>query len=554
MTWSAWLPPPGDGYGLTVSNSTAPLRPQHLRPSSVRALCALADASGHPAVTAGLDPGAVIVSGLTLDSRRVGAGDAYVALSGTRTHGIRFAATALQAGAVVVLTDEAGAADPAAEGLPMVVVDQPRTVMAHWAAEVYGRPAEALTMYGVTGTNGKTTTAVLLAACLEAAGHSAGTIGTLGFRVGRTVLDASRTTVTTPESVDLQALLAVMVEAGADSVAMEVSSHAMVYQRAEAVPFAVVAFTNLGRDHLDFHPTVEDYFRAKAGLFTPEHTTAAVISVDDEWGARLAQESRQRLGRVVTTSFSDPAADWYAHQVTPLPGGGSRVRAISPQGPLDLEVALPGLFNARNAVTCAAMLAVTGVDLDAALAGLAHAQVPGRMQIVDLGAGAPLGVVDFAHTPQAVASALQALTDRVQLAGAGGRVIAVLGCGGDRDQAKRGPMGAAAATWADVLVVTDDNPRSEEPASIRAAVLAGAREALRSGAVDSERPGHQSHVQVLDGGTRAEAIATGLRLARPQDLVAVLGKGHEQGQIIGSSVVPFDDVEAIRTAWLSRED
>ncbi|WP_217633988.1 UDP-N-acetylmuramoyl-L-alanyl-D-glutamate--2,6-diaminopimelate ligase [Raineyella antarctica] len=500
-----------------------------------------------------MDPG-VRVSGLTLDSRRVGPGDAYVALSGSRTHGIRFAATALAAGAVVVLTDEAGAADPAAADLPLVIVDRPRTVMAHWAAQVYGRPAEALTMYGVTGTNGKTTTAVLLAAALSAAGRTAGTIGTLGFRVGETSLDSSRTTVTTPESVDLQALLAVMVEAGADSVAMEVSSHAMVYERAEAVRFAVAAFTNLGRDHLDFHPTMEDYYQAKAGLFTPEHTASAVVNIDDEWGARLAGETRGRLHHVVTTSFSDPTADWYAAEVTPLANGGSLVRVASPQGPLDIEVGMPGLFNARNAVTCAAMLALAGVDLEAALPGLAHAQVPGRMQVVDLGPGAPLAVVDFAHTPQAVASALQALTDRLQRAGAGGRVVAVLGCGGDRDQAKRGPMGAAAATWADTVVVTDDNPRSEEPSTIRAAVLAGAEEAVRSGTVSAERPGHGGHVQVIDGGTRAAAIATALRLAGPDDLVAVLGKGHEQGQVIGTDVVPFDDVEAIRTAWHSRED
>lgn len=520
----------------------------------MRALCALPDLTAHPARVVGLDPDAVRVSGLTLDSRRVHPGDAYVALSGTRTHGIRFAATALEAGAVVVLTDEAGAVDEAAAGLPLVVVDRPRTVMAHWAAEVYGRPAEALTMYGVTGTNGKTTTAVLLAACLEAAGRTAGTIGTLGFRVGPTSLDSSRTTVTTPESVDLQALLAVMAEAGADAVAMEVSSHAMVYQRTEAVPFAVVAFTNLGRDHLDFHPTMDDYYLAKASLFTPEHTGAAVVSVDDEWGARLAVEARTRLDRVVTTSFSDPSADWYVTEVVPLPGGGSGVRVDSPRGPIRLEIGLPGLFNARNAVTCAAMLDLTEVDLDVALPGLAHAQVPGRMQIVDLGPDAPLAVVDFAHTPQAVTSALQALTERLERAGEGGRVVAVLGCGGDRDQAKRGPMGAAAATWADAVVVTDDNPRSEQPEAIRAAVLAGAEQALRSGAVDLERPGHAAGVAIVDGGSRAAAIAAALRLAGPHDLVAVLGKGHEQGQTIGDHVVPFDDVEAIRTAWNPRED
>lgn len=529
-----------------MANSTASLRPDVLHPATVEALCAVAEACGQPARTAGLRPEEVTVSGLSLDSRRISPGDAYVALSGTRTHGIRFAPTALQAGAVVVLTDESGAADPVAADLPLVVVDGPRTVMAHWAAEVYGRPAEALTMYGVTGTNGKTTTAVLLAAGLEAAGRIAGTIGTLGFRVGDLALDSARTTVTTPESVDLQALLAVMREVGADSVAMEVSSHAMVYQRAEAITFAVAAFTNLGRDHLDFHPTMEDYYTAKAALFTPEHTRAAVISIDDEWGARLAEEARQRLGRVVTTSFADPRADWYASRVDPLPTGGSRVHCTSPAGPQILDVGLPGLFNARNAVTCAAMLEVTGVDLAAALPGLAQARVPGRMQVVDLGPDAPLVVVDFAHTPQAVASALQELSEQAARSRDGARVIAVIGSGGDRDQAKRGPMGAAAANWADTVLVTDDNPRSEDPATIRAAILAGAREA--------QRAGRARLVEVLDGGARADAIAAALRLARAGDVVAVLGKGHEQGQQIGDTIVPFDDVDAIRTAWTSRED
>ncbi|MPM42307.1 UDP-N-acetylmuramoyl-L-alanyl-D-glutamate--2,6-diaminopimelate ligase [bioreactor metagenome] len=528
--------------------STGPLRPRSTRPTALAALCALADGLGHPATLHGADPD-VAICGMTLDSRPVRPGDAYVALAGTRTHGIRFAASALARGALAVLTDPAGAADPAAAGLPVVVVDRPRTVMAHWAAEVYGRPADRLAMYGITGTNGKTTTAVLLAAGLAAAGHTAGTIGTLGFRVGDLSLDASRTTITTPESVDLHGLLAMMCEAGAEAVAMEVSSHAMVFERVEAVPFAVAAFTNLGRDHLDFHATMEDYFRAKASLFRPEHTRTAVISIDDEWGARLARESRGRLEKVWTTSFADPAADWYAHRVVTLPTGGSRVEVRTPTGPLEIEVGLPGLFNARNAVTCAALLAMTGVDVAAALPGLATAQVPGRMQTVDLGAGAPLAVVDFAHTPQAVSSALEALDERST-----GRLIAVLGCGGDRDHEKRGPMGAAAATWADIVVVTDDNPRSEDPTAIRAAVLAGATEALRSGTVGAARPGHADVVEVLDGGERADAITTALRLAGPDDTVAVLGKGHEQGQIVGERVIPFDDVEAIRTAWRSLED
>ncbi len=522
-----------------MPNTTGLLRPAHVHATPLAVLCALADRIGRPAAVRGGDPAHILVTGLSVDSRLIRPGDAYVALAGTRTHGIRFAAAALAAGAVVVLTDPDGAADPAAVGLPVAAVSSPRTVMAHWAAEVYGRPAERLTMYGVTGTNGKTTTAALLAAGLAGAGHLAGTIGTLGFRIGDRILDGARTTITTPESVDLHALLAVMRESGADSVAMEVSSHAMVFQRAEAVPFAVAGFTNLGRDHLDFHHTMEAYFRAKAGLFTPDHTAAAVISVDDEWGVRLAAEARTRLPRVETTSFTDPSADWYTPSVTPTEGG-SRVDLVHAGRTISFSLGMPGVFNARNAVTCAAMLAVTGVDLDAALPALASARVPGRMQIVTLDGPAPLVVVDFAHTPQAVASALRTLREDPGRR----RLLAVLGCGGDRDRAKRGPMGEAAARSADVVVVTDDNPRTEAPASIRAQVLDGARR------VAAERPG----VDVLDGGDRASALTTALSMAGPGDTVAVLGKGHEQGQIVGDRVIPFDDVEAVRTAWRTLEE
>lgn len=470
------------------------------------------------------------MTGVTLDSRGVVPGDLYVALPGQSTHGARFAVQAAGAGAVAVLTDPTGAADAAAAGLPVVVVPDPRGEMARVAAEVYGRPGERLALYGVTGTTGKTSTTFLLTAGLAGAGRTVGTIGTIGFTLDGVQLPSPRTTVTTPESPDLQALLAYLVERGADAVAMEVSSHALALHRVAELVFDVAAFTNLGRDHLDFHPDQESYYQAKASLFRDGRCRAAVVNIDDEHGCRLAAELRASpTVRLVTTGRS-AAADFRCLDRRPGRDGRSLVRLATPNGDREFELGLLGEFNADNATTAAAVLDLAGCDLDVALSGFASAFVPGRMQRVDLGPDAPGVVVDFAHTPESVAAALAALP--------AGRRIAVLGCGGDRDHAKRSPMGAAAAEGAAVVVVTDDNPRSEQPAAIRAEVLAGARAAAsRSGA------------QVLDGGDREHAIRLALQLAEPGDWVAVLGKGHESGQQLAERSIPFDDVTMVTRLW-----
>ncbi len=398
----------------------------------------------------------VPVTGVSLDSRQVRSGDLYVALAGQTTHGARFGAQALAAGAVAVLTDEAGAQQLAGSGVPVVAVADPRTEMARLAVEVYGRPGERLSLFGVTGTTGKTSTTFLLTAALEAAGRQVGTIGTIGFTFAGRQLAAPRTTVTTPESPDLQALLALLAELGADSVAMEVSSHALALHRVDGLVFDVAAFTNLGRDHLDFHPDQEHYFQAKAALFRDGRCRSAVVNIDDEYGRRLAGELRaDPTIRLVTTGRSAPA-DFHPLASEPGTDGRSQVRLATPSGEFEFTLGLLGDFNVRNATTATAILDVAGIDLPAALPGFADAFVPGRMQRVDLGPGAPGVVVDFAHTPESVGAALAALP--------AGRRVAVLGCGGDRDQAKRGPMGAAAAEGANVVVVTDDNPRSEDPA------------------------------------------------------------------------------------------
>ncbi len=495
--------------------------PVALRPAGTRAV---------PLAT--LFPGGapVPVSGVSLDSRATSPGDVYVALPGHATHGARHAAQAVAAGAVAVLTDGAGAELLGGIGVPVVVVADPRAQMARVAAEVYGRPAARLALFGITGTTGKTSTTFLLASALTAAGRRVGTIGTIGFALDGVVLASQRTTVTTPESPDLQALLALMAERGADTVAMEVSSHALALNRVDELHFDVAAFTNLGRDHLDFHADQEDYFQAKARLFRAGRCRAAVVGTDDAYGRRLAAELAAVPGLPLRTTGRSAEADYRLLARSEAADGTSTVVVATPSGELEFSLGLLGEFNAWNALTALAMLELAGIDTDAALPGFAAAFVPGRMQRVALGAGAPGVVVDFAHTPEAVSAALAALP--------GGRRIAVLGCGGDRDQAKRGPMGAAAANAADVVVVTDDNPRSEDPAAIRAAVLAGARAAARA-----------TGAQVHDGGPRAAAIRLALSLAAPGDWVAVLGKGHETGQQLADGTVPFDDASVVAAEW-----
>lgn len=478
----------------------------------------------HGVPLASLVPGASgVVTGVCLDSRRVRPGDLYVGLPGARTHGARFAADAARAGAIALLTDAAGAALAADSGLPVAVVADPRTAMAPLAAAVHGHPADHLEAFAVTGTNGKTSTVFLLEAALAALRRRVATIGTIGFRVDGRFLEAPRTTITTPESPDLQALLARMVAAGADTLAMEVSSHALDLARVDAVGFTAAGFTMLGQDHLEYHHTMDAYFAAKAKLFTEGRTRHAVVNTADPWGARLAAAVRDD-GRATLTTTQASGADYRAETASPRPDGGWEVRLAHPGGTTRFGLSMLGVFNVANAVTALAMVGAAGLDVDAAAAGLAAAHVPGRMQRVDLGPGRPHVVVDFAHTPQAVASALGALPRT-------GRRIAVLGAGGDRDPSKRGPMGEAAAAASDLVIVTDDNPRSEEPAAIRAAVLAGAR-------------GHGA--EVIDGGDRRSAIALALRTAVAGDWVAVLGKGHETGQDIGGVISPFDDVAVVR--------
>ncbi|SFK61533.1 UDP-N-acetylmuramoyl-L-alanyl-D-glutamate--2,6-diaminopimelate ligase [Geodermatophilus ruber] len=491
-------------------------------------LAAFADLLGAPVQGAADTP----LSGVTLASGEVRPGDLYAALPGARTHGARFAADAAARGAVAVLTDPSGREQAVATGLPVCVVDDPRRLLGDVAARVYGEPARRLQVIGITGTNGKTTTSYLVEAGLAAAGRGTGLIGTVETRTRGRDADSTPTVTafpsvrTTPEAPALHALLAAMAGSGVQTVVMEVSSHALALGRVGGVPFAAAGFTNLGRDHLDFHTDLEDYFAAKARLFDGR-AAVEVVDVDDPYGRRLTGMLTGR--RAVTVATQDPTADWWAGDVAIAPDGGSLFTLHGPGGrSWPARVRLPGAFNVANAVLAVALLDAVDVPVEAALTGLAETVVPGRMEPVD--AGQPfVAVVDYAHTPDAVATALAALR-----AATPGRVLTVLGCGGDRDPGKRAAMGAAAARGSDLLVVTDDNPRSEDPAAIRAAMLAG---------VPADRRG-----DVLEIGDRRAAIAAAVVRARPGDAVLVAGKGHETGQDVAGTLHPFDDRAVLREA------
>jgi UDP-N-acetylmuramoyl-L-alanyl-D-glutamate--2,6-diaminopimelate ligase len=467
--------------------------------------------------------GAVEVTGLSLSSQRVQPGDLYAALPGARAHGATYAADAVAAGAAAVLTDDEGARSLGTAGVPLLVLDSPRSVLGSLAARLYGQPAQALTLMAVTGTQGKTTTTRLLEGALTTAGVSAAVIGTVGTRIaGQDV----KTSLTTPEAPDLHALFAVMVEQGVRACAMEVSSHALVMGRVAGVVFDVAAFLNLGRDHLDFHTDVEDYFRAKASLFTPERTRRGLTNVDDAHGRRLLDEAGVPM---VTFSPSGQPADWRAVDVELAPEGSS-FTVVTPAGErLGAGVPLTGEFNVANALCAIALAGEAGLDPALVADGIARGGgVPGRLERVDAGQDF-LAIVDYAHKPDAVEAALAALRPLTT-----GRLVLVIGAGGDRDTGKRPVMGEIGARLADVLVVTDDNPRTEEPAAIRAAVLSGT-------------VGVQG-AEVVEIGDRRAAIRRAVGLARPGDTLLVAGKGHETGQEIQGTVHPFDDRDELRAA------
>jgi len=471
------------------------------------------------------------VTGITHDSRLVQAGDLYAALPGKSFHGARFCAEAAAAGAAAVLTDPAGRDDAVRSGLPAFVVADPRARLGEVAAWIYGYPSERLLLIGVTGTSGKTTTTYLLESGLRAGGYSTGLIGGVETRIGGEVLASQ---LTTPEATDLQALLAVMAQRRVMAAAMEVSSHALALGRVAGTRYDVAVFTNLSQDHLDFHPSLDDYFAAKARLFTPRYAAAGVVNIDDPRGAQLAAEAQ-----IPITTFSAggrPEADWRAVDVR-TGADGSTFRVIGPGGvEADAAAALPGRFNVANALGAIVGLVEAGIGLASAVAGVAACPgVPGRLERVEAGQDFTV-LVDYAHKPGAVEAALQALR-QVTL----GSLTIVLGCGGDRDVAKRPLMGAAAARLADTAIFTSDNPRSEDPLAILAQMLAGAVQ------VPSAQRG-----DVTVQPDRGVAIEAAIAAAGKGDVVLIAGKGHETGQYVGATVIPFDDREVAAQALARR--
>ncbi|MEV6346682.1 UDP-N-acetylmuramoyl-L-alanyl-D-glutamate--2,6-diaminopimelate ligase [Actinoplanes sp. NPDC051851] len=467
-----------------------------------------------PATLGGAD---VSVTGITHSSSAVRPGDLYAALPGANRHGAEFIDDAARSGAVAVLTDPAGRERAESAGLPVLVAEDPRAVLGAASAAVYGDPSRRLTMIGITGTAGKTSTSYLVEAGLRAAGRITGLVGTVETRLGDLVVKSVRTT---PEATDLQAILAHGVERGVSAVVMEVSSHALVMGRADGIRFAAGGYTNFGQDHLDFHPSSEEYFAAKARLFDGR-SEVGVLNHDDP--AVMSLFSPEML---TYSASGDTSASWWASDVRPS-SYGQVFTAHGPDGvTVETGVALPGLHNVANALLALALLVATGIDPQVAGAGIAACKgVPGRLEQV-ASPGEILGVVDYAHKPNAIVAALAAL--RELATARGGRLICVIGAGGDRDKGKRPLMGAAAAHGADLVIVTDDNPRTEDPSSVRAAVHRGAEEAGAAG-------------KTVEIAGRRAAIDEAVRLASAGDVIAVLGKGNEQGQEVNGQVLPFDD-------------
>ncbi len=471
-------------------------------------------------VPSGPLPSGIQVQGVRVDSRAVTPGDLFFALRGARDDGARYAQHAVDNGAVAVIAESREPDD--GPGVPWIRVPEARLAMGLVAREWYGRPDEALTLVGITGTKGKTTVAYLVESIVRAAGHRAGRIGTIGYAYGGRETAAARTT---PEATDLFELLARMRDGGTEIVAMEVSSHALSLHRVAGARFPVAVFLNLGRDHLEFHGGAEAYFEAKAKLFDRlRPSDAAILPSDDPRGAALAARTKARR---ILFGYAPPADVRIEEARSGLDGSVARI--ATPRGPIEVRIALPGGFNVSNAAAAAACGLALGFDPSAIVAGIrAVGHVPGRLEPV--ACGQPFAVfVDYAHTEESLAAVLDAVRELTS-----GRLLVVFGCGGDRDHGKRFGMGRTAALRADRLVVTSDNPRREDPLAIMREVESGVLSIAGAATRAEFRP------------DRAEAIRLAVGAARSGDAVVIAGKGHETTQTFDGRVEPFDDREVAR--------
>ena len=472
-------------------------------------------AAGLPgaSLTAAGDPE---IGAVSHDSRKLGAGGLFVAIRGLAADGNEFVDAALKRGAAAVASEA-----PPRPGVSWLQVADAREALALLSARLLGHPAEALELLGVTGTNGKTTTTYLLDAALRAAGVKSSLLGTIQYRVGERLAEAVRTT---PESSDLQQLFREMVDAGSRYAVLEVSSHSLALKRVHGCRFRLAIFTNLTRDHLDFHGDMDRYFAAKRVLFDTllREDGHALVNAEDDRARQLVQASRGR----VWTYATDRPADLRAEGIS-LSLQGTRFRALTPAGALDVATPLLGRFNALNALAALGGALALGLAPEAALRGIASVSlVPGRLEPVSAGQEFAV-VVDYAHTDDALKNLLETLRELAPR-----RLITVFGCGGDRDRTKRPLMGAVAARLSDVAIVTSDNPRSEPPEAIIEDVLRGMTRQARA----------ERHVLV----DRREAIARAVELAAPGDVVVVAGKGHETCQELRDRSIPFDDRQVVR--------
>ncbi|QQC59805.1 UDP-N-acetylmuramoyl-L-alanyl-D-glutamate--2,6-diaminopimelate ligase [Rothia kristinae] len=537
---------PEQGHPDLQGASAQDLRPRRVPARELGQIAARLEAAGVEVRTRPGAEGQAVVTGISMDSREVQAGDLYVALPGANAHGAQFCAAARRAGAVAVLTDAEGAGilDRQGSGLPLLIVPFVREAVGPLAAWIYGSQPERgrQRLYAVTGTNGKTTTTYMIDGLLDRLGETTGLIGTIEIRAGAEVIPS---TLTTPESTHVHALLSVMRERGITAAAMEVSSHALDYRRVDGVVYDVAGFTNLTQDHLDLHGSMQAYFDAKAQLFTPARTRRAVIIVDDEWGRRMAEHARRELGadRVVTLAtgygrgaHGEAEADWTVREVRAEGIGHGFVLQHRDGTRIPTGTGLPADFNVSNAALAAVMVRTGQTEPQRVAEQLADPEsltplVPGRMQVIGQ---RPLAIVDFAHNPDALQRALEAVGP-----GSDGRVIVVFGATGERDQLKRPIMGRIAAEHADVVIVTDDDPHREPPAPIRAAVAEGARAAAADGARAEA---------VEDIAPRADAIRRAVELAGPGDAILVAGRGHETSQDVDGADLELDDREELRAA------
>ena len=470
------------------------------------------------------------IAGVAYDSRAVTKGQVFVALKGLHADGTAFARDAIDRGAAVIVSEQPA---PAGVGVPWAMVEDARLALALLADEFYRHPSRDMQVVGITGTNGKTTTAYLIASIFEAAGIRSGILGTVAYRVGPGERDTREAARTTPEAPDVQALLREMVDHGCGACAMEVSSHALALRRVDGMRFAAAVFTNLTRDHLDFHSDMESYFQAKRRLFEMLPPTApSLLNLDDPRGARLADAG----GKPVTYAIDQSADNTTGPLSFSLAGLSFDVR--TPRGLLSVRSALVGRPNVYNILAAVAAASALDVPFDAIERGIRNLDgVPGRFEIVSTKKDEVTVVVDYAHTDDALRNLLETARPLTR-----GRLITVFGCGGDRDRTKRPLMGAVAGRLSDLIVITSDNPRSEDPNRI-------IEEIKRGITADTRKDSDQ---RVLTNADRRGAIANAIELARAGDLVLIAGKGHEKYQVIGDRTLPFDDVAVARETLARR--